>query len=411
MSKRILVATALVMVVATALMLAGGAAADASVPAHHPLYMRAARNRQTPPLQPPPICCSPVGPPVAGEPAPVNMAYFGGHIQVQPKIYLVFWGWGQPGAFDHTTPGMPTNDPDGAAARMTAFVKAMGGTAWAGSQTQYYELDNGQEVHIQNPANVFGGVWYDDTNPTHHSVSGLELAQEAQRAVAHFGITDLHDSQIVVAQPQNFSEQGFNDGVGYCAWHDYTQPQYYPGVQPGISFTNMPYVLNQGSSCGQNSVNTGYFAGRLDGFTIVVRHEIEETITDPGAEDVINGQNLGGGYDYAAYENGDKCAWVGYNFGLTSPSTVPGGLTNITGNDGKQYPIQTLWSNESAGGAGYCAGGGKDLPPPPQPPVRGRAPPPRAPTPFQKRRVSWLSFWGEGGGGEARTPRRSHPVG
>ena len=82
--------------------------------------------------------------------------------------------------------------------------------------------------------------------------------------------------------------------AGYCAWHDYTQNQYYPGVQPGISFTNMPYVLNQGTGCGQNSVNTGYFAGKLDGFTIVVGHEIEETITDPGAEDVINGVNLGG---------------------------------------------------------------------------------------------------------------------
>ena len=33
------------------------------------------------------------------------MAYFGGHVQVTPKIYLVFWGWGQAGAFDHTTPG------------------------------------------------------------------------------------------------------------------------------------------------------------------------------------------------------------------------------------------------------------------------------------------------------------------
>ena len=361
-NRIVLSATALVTLVATALILTTGAAADTSIPAHHPLYMPDARNMQNPALQPPPICCSPVGPPVAGEPAPVNMAYFGGHIQVQPKIYLVFWGWGQAGAFDHTTPGMPGNDPDGAAARMTAFVKAMGGTAWAGSQTQYYELDNGQEVHIQNPANVFGGTWYDDTNPTHHSVTGLELAQEAQRAVAHFGITDLHDSQIVVAQPQNYSEQGFNDGVGYCAWHDYTQPQYYPGVQPGISFTNMPYVLNQGSSCGQNSVNTGYFAGRLDGFTIVVGHEIEETITDPGAEDVINGQNLGGWYDYAAYENGDKCAWVGYNFGLTPPSTVPGGLNNITGNDGQQYPVQSLWSNSSAGGAGYCAGAGDDFP-------------------------------------------------
>jgi len=96
-----------------------------------------------------------------------------------------------------------------------------------------------------------------------------------------FGITDLDNSQIIVAQPQRYNEAGFNGGVGYCAWHDYTQPQYYPGVQPGISFTNMPYVLNMGASCGQNSVNTGYYAGRLDGFTIVIGHEIEETITDP----------------------------------------------------------------------------------------------------------------------------------
>src|SRR5437763_2534055 len=174
MSKRILLAAdALVMLVATALMLAGGAAADAGVPAHHPLYMPDARNMQNPALQPPPICCSPVGPPVAGEPAPVNMAYFGGHIQVQPKIYLVFWGWGQPGAFDHTTPALPANDPDGAAARMTAFGRAMGGTKWAGVSTQYYETVNGVTSYIQNPTNVFGGEWFDDTNPIQDNVSGL----------------------------------------------------------------------------------------------------------------------------------------------------------------------------------------------------------------------------------------------
>src|SRR5205814_9627126 len=110
-----------------------------------------------------------------------------------------------------------------------------------------------------------------------------------------------------------------------------------------------------GESGGQSSVNPGS-AGRLDGFTIVLGHEVEETITDPGAEDVINGQHLGGWYDYAAWENGDKCAWVGYTLGLTAPSTVPGGLNNITGNDGKKYAVQSLWSNNSAEGAGYCAG-------------------------------------------------------
>ena len=89
---------------------------------------------------------------------------------------------------------MPTYDPDGAAARMTNFVSAMGGTAWAGVSTQYYETVNGQNVYIQNPSNVLGGVWYDNTNPIHNNVSGLELAQEAQRAVAHFGVTDLDNA-------------------------------------------------------------------------------------------------------------------------------------------------------------------------------------------------------------------------
>ena len=120
-------------------------------------------------------------------------------------------------------------------------------------------------------------------------------------------------------------------------------------MQPGISFTNMPYVLNQGSGCGQESVNAAP-AGVLDGFTIVMGHEIEETVTDPGAEDVINGQNLGAWYDYGGYENADKCAWVG-DIGITGASaSVPGGMANIRGNDGKLYPVQSLWSNDAAGG-------------------------------------------------------------
>ena len=141
MSKRFVLSVAAAV---AALTFAASAAADV---AHHPLYMPDASHMTDPALQPPPVCCVPVAPPVAGEPAPVNMAYFGGHIQVTPKIYLVFWGWGQAGAFDHTTPGMPANDPDGAAARMTAFVKAIGETAWTGSQTQLQNKVSGL-IHL-----------------------------------------------------------------------------------------------------------------------------------------------------------------------------------------------------------------------------------------------------------------------
>jgi len=64
----------------------GATSAGATTLGHHPLYMPNASNMTNPTLQPPPVCCAPTGPPVAGEPAPVNMAYFGGHVQVTPVI-------------------------------------------------------------------------------------------------------------------------------------------------------------------------------------------------------------------------------------------------------------------------------------------------------------------------------------
>ena len=41
---------------------------------------------------------------------------------------------------------------------------------------------------------------------------------------------------------------------------------------------------------------------------------------------------------------------------------MPGRMGDITGNDGNTYAVQALWSNDSAAGAGYCAGAGTDLP-------------------------------------------------
>ena len=149
----------------------------------------------------------------------------------------------------------------------------------------------------------------------------------------------------------------------------------YDSIQPGISYTNMPYALaiNSGGAnvCGENAVNSGA-AGKLDGFSIVLGHEIEETVTDPGAEDILGSglstTNLGGWYDAAdANENGDKCAWVGEPLvgglpGQPSVAPIPGAMGDITGNQGTVFAVQSLWSNDSAAGAGYCAGAGTDLP-------------------------------------------------
>jgi len=278
----------------------GSAVADTAgtLPYHQPAIMYTVGNTAAingftgaiqPSIQPPPVlACLPVTPPSpipgcvppappAGEPWPGNMAYFGGHVQVTPKIYLVFYGWGRSGAFStachpaHNGDPVPC-DPQGAGQRMLSFTQQLGGTQWAGESTQYYETlkdpsGNPYNVYVQNPVNQLKGVWYDDSSPIDASMTYTEIAQEAQRAVAHFHITDLLNSQVVVAQPQNFSDP-LASSVGYCAWHDYTQPGIengiYNGITPGISFTNMPYILNQGTACGENSVNAGS-AGTRDG--------------------------------------------------------------------------------------------------------------------------------------------------
>jgi serine protease len=286
----------------------------------------------------------------AGQPMPVNMAYFGGHVQVTPKIYLVYWGWGEPGAFDHTSAGQPANDPDGVGALMQHFIAAIGGTGWGKISTQYYQSNyNGQFSNIGNPKQELAGVWSDDVTPIHDNLSPLELAQEAARGVQHFNITDLANAQVVVATPQKYNDAGFNAG-SYCAWHDYTTPVAYPGATPNMSFVNMPYIVNAGGGCGKDFVNPAP-AGDHDGVTIVLGHEIAETFTDPGAQEQAGQVQNGAWFDYQSWEIGDKCAWVGDGL------AIPGSPFNMTGNDGRTYPVQALWSNQSLNGVGYCSQG------------------------------------------------------
>ncbi len=341
-------------------------------------------------------------------PYPGNMAYWGGHVQVAPQVYIVYLGWGQPGAFPEGAACKPETvkegtlkarlkcDPDGAGARMADFVQQMGGTEWAAVSTQFFQTAaDGSTQNITNPTNVLAGIWVDDTktapsltgtsasNPPGPGNTYTDLATEAARAVKHFHISDLADADIVVAQPPGSSDPNALES-GYCAFHDYTQPEIeggiYDGIQPNIAYTNMPYALAINSTsengestndCGKNAVNSGE-AGKLDGFSIVLGHELEETITDPGAEDIIgsgtSAAKLGGWYDTIdANENGDKCAWVGEPLigglpGAPNVLPIPGAMDDIKGNAGTTFAVQSLWSNEAAAGTGYCAGAGTDLP-------------------------------------------------
>ena len=232
-----------------------------------------------------------------------------------PKEYLVYWGWGEPGSVPgcrdlpvgeqsprarsprrwHATPTAPASTwPTG-----STSSAARSGPASRPSTTR--PIRPGHKQYITNPTDQLPGIWVDDTNDATRGLSKTspsnppgstntytDLAAEAARAVAHFGITDLANTDIVIAQPPNFSDPNALSS-GYCAFHDYTYPGVeggiYNGIQPGIAYTNMPYALAINSSganeCGENAVNSGA-AGKLDGFSIVLGHEIHETITDPG---------------------------------------------------------------------------------------------------------------------------------
>jgi hypothetical protein len=47
------------------------------------------------------------------------------------------------------------------------------------------------------------------------------------------------------------------------------------------------------------------------------------------------------------------------------PSSFPGGLANVTGNDGGQFAVQSEWSNADNAGSGWCAGLPQDNSPAP----------------------------------------------
>jgi hypothetical protein len=265
------------------------------------------------------------------------------------KVYLVFWGtqWGTQstnGSGDLTF----STDTAGGAPRLQEMFKGLGtgGETWSGVMTQYCEgVATGTQIcgssgsHVAYPTGgALSGVWYDNASAEPTAASALQLGNEAVRAASHFGNTSAslnRNAQYVILSPKGLNPDNYKTG-GFCAWHDWNGDVGASSSVGDIAFTNMPYVMDQGTSCGQNFVNAGS-AGTLDGYTMVEGHEYSETITD---------QNPAGGYtDTSGAENADKCAW-------RNPGTQ-GGAANVSMGTGS-FAEQGTWSNDSVGGTGQC---------------------------------------------------------
>ncbi|MHB8437251.1 MAG: pre-peptidase C-terminal domain-containing protein, partial [Acidimicrobiales bacterium] len=273
-----------------------------------------------------------------------------------PKVYLVFWGsqWGSQAT---NSSGYQTfsGDPQGLAPDLQAFFAGLGtgGETWSGVMTQYCQgVATGSQTcpstaaHVGYPTGgALAGVWEDTSSAAPQQATAHQLAQEAVNAATYFGNTTQssnRNTQYFIVSPTGTNPDGFNTSTGnFCAWHDYTADSTMDGggavnSPDGIlAFTNMPYIPDAGSSCGQNFVNSSS-AGTLDGVTIVGGHEYAETITDQ--------YPAGGWTDSSGYENGDKCAWI---------SSGQGASQNITLTTGT-FAVQSTWANDFNNGAGGC---------------------------------------------------------
>jgi serine protease len=231
-----------------------------------------------------------------------GLMYGGGPVAHSPMVFLDFWGsqW--------------DSDQNGVEQYVQSFVSGLGQSDdnWSTITSQYTDTSG------QGPAfggSVLAGTWVDNGSPAPQAAVQADIAAEAVSAAQHFGVNGSDDMQIVVLSPSGTNPDGFPN-AGFCAYHDFT------GSSIGnVPYTNMPYVLDAGGSCGANSVQS-----QLDGFSIVEGHEYAETLTDP--------EPSSGWVDSSGAEIGDKCAWVNlFAIGLSTGS----------------FAMQPLWSNNDDG--------------------------------------------------------------
>ena len=230
-----------------------------------------------------------------------GLVYGGGPVEHTPRVYLVFWGsqW--------------DSDSNGVQSYLQNYFGGVGTGQdnWSTIMTQY--PDNNGAPAFGN--SVLGGTWVDNGSAAPDTASAQQISDEANNGASHFGVSGP-DTDIFVVSPSGTHPDSFPNS-GFCAWHDWNG---------NVAYTNMPYVLDAGSSCGANSVQNN-----LDGFSIVGGHEYAEAVTDP--------QPSSGWVDSSGEEIGDLCAWQG----LTTLGLPTG-----------SFAIQPLWSNN----AGGCATSG-----------------------------------------------------
>ena len=267
------------------------------------------------------------------------------------KVYLVFYGtqWGTQ-TVNSSGVSSFSGDASHAAEAAQNMFKGIGtnNERWSADLTQWCDGPNVATGATSCPSTanyipyqsggVLSGVWYDNSKASPASATAAQLGQEAVAAAAHFGNTTAasnRDAYYVILSPHGTNPDNYQSPTqGYCAWHDWNGDVGVSSSYGDIAFSNQPYNIDMGSSCGVNFINSGS-AGTLDGYTMTLGHEWHEMMSD---------QNPAGGWTnhtggtYNGQENSDECAWIA--------AGSAGGAANITFSTGT-FAEQASWSNDT----------------------------------------------------------------
>ncbi|MBU6198232.1 MAG: PKD domain-containing protein [Xanthomonadaceae bacterium] len=266
------------------------------------------------------------------------------------KVYLVFYGsgWGTQST-DSKGDAVFSGDPNGAAQAAQEMFKGIGtgNELWSADLTQWCQgiASGSASCPSGTPASSFvpyqaggilAGVWEDTSATTPINATGAQMAQEAINAAAHFGNTtaasNRHAYYVIMSATGDDPDNYQSPTQGYCAWHDWNGDSSLSGGAVSspygdIAFSNQPYNIDQGSSCGVGFVNS---PGTLDGWTMTLGHEWHEMVSDQFP--------AGGWTATSGQENSDECAWIA--------AGSAGGAANVVMGTGT-FTEQASWSNDT----------------------------------------------------------------
>ncbi|MGE5625873.1 MAG: Ig-like domain-containing protein [Bacillota bacterium] len=266
------------------------------------------------------------------------------------KVYLVFYGsgWGTQST-NANGDAVFSGDPDGAAQVVQEMFKGIGtgGELWSADLTQWCQgISSGSSSCPSGTAasafvpymsgGILAGVWEDTSASTPINATGHQLALEAIKAAQHFGNTTAASNRysyyVIMSAHGDDPDNYQSPTQGYCAWHDWNGDTTLSGGAASssvgdIAFSNQPYNMDLGSSCGVGFVNS---PGTLDGWTMTLGHEWHETMSDYFP--------AGGWTASSGQENSDECAWIA--------AGSAGGAANVTMGTGT-FTEQASWSNDT----------------------------------------------------------------